>query len=221
MFEQGIQLLFRGGPTMIPLLICAIVSVTIMVERYLALQAAGSGNQLLTQRVRSLVETRRDDEAYTLVSKTPGPVAKILSVAIRSRDLEPRLIEKRLEEFALTETPKLSQRLNLLDTIITISPLLGLLGTVTGMIGAFHVVADPNAAGGPAAITGNVAEALIATATGLAIAIVTLVGYNSLGDRVKSVISNMEIAATQIVNIYSERAAEIELTTHETATARA
>jgi biopolymer transport protein ExbB len=134
-------------------------------------------------------------------------VSDIVVEAIGARTLDPKLIEQRLQEKALVETPKLMKRLSVLDTIITISPLLGLLGTVTGMIRAFHVVGDPSTMNGPAAITGGVAEALIATATGLAIAIVTLVGYNFLGEKVKTLVSTMEIAATQTVNVFSARSA--------------
>jgi biopolymer transport protein ExbB len=219
-FEQGIQFLFRGGPTMVPLVLCAIVSVAVMIERYLVLEAARKGDDGLMPKVRSLLESGRDEDAYQVAISHSGPVAKIAAEAIRNRNLDPKLMERRLEELALVETPKLSQRLNVLDTVITISPLLGLLGTVTGMIGAFHIVGDPNATGGPAAITGNVAEALIATATGLAIAIVTLVGYNSLGDRVKSLVASMELAATQILNIYAARESADQDLRYEVAPAR-
>ncbi len=190
---------------MVPLLLCAIVSVAVMIERSLVLSAAARGSDLIAQHVRDLLEQGRDEEALKFAKDHSGPVAAILASAVQNRNFPPQRLERRLEELALVETPKLSRRLNVLDTIITISPLLGLLGTVTGMIGAFHIVGDPNAAGGPAAITGNVAEALIATATGLAIAIVTLVGYNALGDRVKSIVSAMELAATQAMNVLASR----------------
>ncbi len=109
-------------------------------------------------------------------------------------------LERRLEELALAETPELYRRLGWLDTIITISPLLGLLGTVLGMIGAFRILGATGAAH-PTAITSGVAEALIATATGLAIAIVTLVGYNALSERVRGLLSMLELRATQLVNL--------------------
>jgi biopolymer transport protein ExbB len=129
-----------------------------------------------------------------------GPVSRILLTAVRHRNLAQPQLESLIDEVAVEETPTLARGLNVLDTIVTIAPLLGLLGTVTGMIKAFQVVAIATGMSAPAAITGGVAEALIATATGLAIAIVTLVGYNFLTDQVKAIVSDMEIAATKIVN---------------------
>ena len=101
----------------------------------------------------------------------------------------------------MRETPVLYRRLGILDTIITIAPLLGLLGTVTGMIRSFHVVGAASGMNNVAGVSGGVAEALIATATGLAIAIVTLIGYNYLTEQVKQVIADMEVRATQLMNI--------------------
>jgi biopolymer transport protein ExbB len=105
-----------------------------------------------------------------------------------------------MEEQGTRETAALTQRLSMLDTIITIAPLLGLLGTVTGMISAFHVIAAKEGISTPTAITGGVAEALIATATGLAIAIVTLVGHNQIQERIKGIVADMEARGTAMVN---------------------
>jgi len=188
-----------------PLFVCAILSVAVIIERSVVLARSAKSGQELADRVRQLLEQGRDQLALDATQRADGPVASLLSDAIRHRDLSYNLLEKRLEERALTETPKLTQRLNILDTIITISPLLGLLGTVTGMIAAFHVVGDPSTANGPSAITGGVAEALIATATGLTIAIVTLIGYNSLGEKVKKVVAEMELSSTQVLNVLATR----------------
>jgi biopolymer transport protein ExbB len=207
MFLDGLNFLLKGGPVMWPLFVCAIVSVAVMIERAMALSRAVTGGRDLVERVHTLLKARRDDEALRLAEEREVPVARLMAHAIKNRNKDYRSIERSLEELALRETPLIAQRMGILDTIITIAPLLGLLGTVTGMIKAFHVVGDPSALNGPAAITSGVAEALIATATGLAIAIVTLVGYNALGEKVKAVISSMEIAATEVVNVYADRQA--------------
>ena len=92
----------------------------------------------------------------------------------------------------------------MLDTIITIAPLLGLLGTVTGMISAFHVIAAKEGISTPTAITGGVAEALIATAAGLTIAIFTLIGYNHLQERIKHIVAEIESRGTAMVNVLAD-----------------
>jgi biopolymer transport protein ExbB len=205
MLGDGLKFLLHGGPMMWPLFLCAIVSVAVMIERAVMLRQVSGNAEWLTQHLTHLLEKGQDADLLRAAASHPGPISMMFTEAVKNRDLKADLLELKLEKIALTEAPKLTKRLNILDTIITISPLLGLLGTVTGMIGAFHVVGDPSSLNGPGAITGGVAEALIATATGLAIAIVTLVGYNTLGERVKNVVSSMELAGTDIVNAARER----------------
>ena len=183
-----------------PLLLCAVVAVAVMLERFISINRAARDNEGLTEQVREMLKDGRVNEALQLCEATPGPVPALLANGIRNRDLDSDSIERAMEELALRETPLLHRRLGVLDTVITVAPLLGLLGTVTGMMSTFNVV---GAAGqnNPNAITGGIAEALIATAAGLAIAIVTLVGYNYLTEKVKEIIAEMEIRATQLLNI--------------------
>jgi biopolymer transport protein ExbB len=197
---NGIGFLIKGGPVMWPLFICAILAVTVMIERFIAITKASTDTDELLDQVKSLLNQGKIAEAGRLAEQSTGPVASIFAAGIRSHHLDSDTIERTMEELALRETPMLYKRLGILDTIITIAPLLGLLGTVTGMIKSFHVVgtAGLNNSFG---ITSGVAEALIATATGLAIAIITLIGYNYLTEKVKEVIAEMEIRATQLMNI--------------------
>ncbi|HET6384703.1 MAG TPA: MotA/TolQ/ExbB proton channel family protein [Armatimonadota bacterium] len=199
--QQGFAFLLKGGPVMWPLFACAIISVAVMIERYFALRKAAADDQALLALVRRHLTEGRMDEALDLCEQAPGPIAAMMASGIRNRHLSADAIERAMEELAMQETPALYKRLGVLDTIITLAPLLGLLGTITGMIRAFHVVASVSGLNAPTAITGGVAEALIATACGLTIAIVTLPGYNYLTERVKEIISQMEIAATQLLNI--------------------
>jgi biopolymer transport protein ExbB len=104
---------------------------------------------------------------------------------------------------AQKEIPFLKRRLTILDTIITLAPLLGLLGTVTGMIGSFDVMSQ-SGIGQPHAVTGGVAEALIATATGLLIAIVTLVPYNYFSSRVEKEMEEIEYYASRLELLLGE-----------------
>jgi biopolymer transport protein ExbB len=188
-----------------PLFACAIVSVTVMIERVYVLRRAGAHGDETAERVKSLLIDGRYDEALDAAQGASNPVGRVMAAGIRNRALRPALLEQTLQTAAMKELPALNRRLGILDTIVTLSPLLGLLGTITGMIRAFQVVATASGASAAPAITGGVAEALIATATGLAIAIVTLPVFNGLNERVREIIGEMELYGTQTQTILMER----------------
>jgi len=198
---DAVELLSKGGFAMIPLMVCSIVSITVLIERYIRIKSA--------QRDISQAVTRAEDAIYhgnfevapTVLSVEDSPVARVLIAGIRNAHIGERSAERAMEEQGTREVHALTRWLGSLDTIVTIAPLLGLFGTVTGMISAFHVIAAKEGISTPTAITGGVAEALIATATGLAIAITTLVGYNHLQERVKSVVAEMEARAGMMINV--------------------
>lgn len=198
---NAVELLAKGGYVMIPLMICSVVSVTVMIERFVRIKAA--------QRDVSGVINRAADELYrgnhqvavNLLEVEDSPVARVLAAGVKHAHLGERAAERAMEEQGTRETHQLCRKLGALDTIVTIAPLLGLLGTVTGMISAFHIIAAKEGISTPTAITGGVAEALIATATGLAIAIATLVGYNHLQERIKSIVAEMEARGSAMVNV--------------------
>jgi biopolymer transport protein ExbB len=195
-----LRFLMNGGPIMWPLLACALVALGVIIERWMVIGRAATDTEELLEQVRRHLSEGRIADALALAEGTRGPVASLVASGIRNQDLDADAIERSMEELALRETPVLYKRLGILDTVITIAPLLGLLGTVTGMIKAFNVVGNVGL-NQPMGITGGVAEALIATATGLAIAIVTLIAYNYLTEKVKEIISEMETRATQLLNI--------------------
>jgi len=200
MLRNGLELIRAGGWVMFPLLLLSIVSLTLMIERCLTIREAARNCGPLLDAIRPLVLARQFDKAAALCAKAPGPVARVLGAGLLSHNLPLGDIERTIEEVALRETPVLRHNLGALDTIITMAPLMGLLGTITGMINSFNVVSSAGASA-PTAITGGVAEALIATATGLSIAICTLPIYNYLTEQVRDIISDMEWRATQLLNM--------------------
>lgn len=207
---NGFQLLLKGGPVMWPLFVCAICSVAIIIERNIVLRAVRRRCSGLRKQVHMSLLNSRHRAAQVLVEQRGGPVARVILAALENGHLDRAKLEHLITEVAMEETPGLSRGLSVLDTIVTVAPLLGLLGTVTGMIAAFQVVAISTGVSAPTEITGGVAEALIATATGLAIAIVTLVGYNFLVDQVKAIVGDMEMAATQVINDLDVRMGALE-----------
>lgn len=189
---------------MIPLVALSVASVTVMVERALFIREARAQSEQVVESLRLLLLEGRFDEALAKLNAARGPVAETMRAGIQAHRLPLADIERAMEEVALRQAPLLSHGLGALDTIITMAPLLGLLGTITGMIRSFNVVSTAGSAA-PTAITGGVAEALIATATGLTIAILTLPVYNFLTEKVKEIISDMEVRATQLLNILASR----------------
>jgi biopolymer transport protein ExbB len=199
--QAGIHFLLKGGWVMWPMFLLATIALAVIIERAIMLKRAATDTEELIGKLKQLLHAGQTEEALRLCEAAPGPVAALLANGLRNRHLDNATIERAMEELALRETPELSKRLGILDTIITMAPLLGLLGTITGMIAAFDVVGTGDASQATKAITGGVAEALIATAAGLVIAIGTLPFYNYLSERVKEIISDMETRATQLLNI--------------------
>jgi len=204
---EVVSTLAKGGPVMVPLAVCSMLAATVIIERYLALRNAERGGEELMAAVRRAFRKGDGAEAVARCEEIGGPVANVLAAGLRAHLLGQPPAEA-MEEQALADQRKLNRRLIVLDTVVTLAPLLGLLGTVLGMISAFRII-SVSGTSHPAGITGGVAEALIATATGLAIAIFSLVGYNWCRDKVRQVTEEMELRGTQLENLLA-RAQESE-----------
>jgi biopolymer transport protein ExbB len=203
-FKDALAFLMKGGPVMVPLIGCSIISVAVIIERFIKLRQAAADTSDLIETVEDHIYRGRYEIAAEICRKSGTPVGEVLAAGIAQARRGVSAVQHAMEEQGIREQSKLHVRLGALDTIITIAPLLGLLGTVTGMIRSFHVISTKQGLSTPTAVTGGVAEALIATATGLAIAIATLIAYNYFNERVKYIIEQIELRATQIVNVFSD-----------------
>lgn len=210
LFASAYGIILQGGPVMWPLLFASILALAVAFERMLFFRGVLSGAEEVIESATRRTQAGRIDEARAAALRGGGPIGRVLAAGFDRWQNGAASCEKAMEEQAMVERDSLSRRLVVLDTTITIAPLLGLLGTVVGMISAFDVVGSNNQIGAPTAIMGGVAEALIATATGLGIAIVVLLFFNYLNERVRQVISLMEIAGTRLVNLRYEVEAEEE-----------
>jgi biopolymer transport protein ExbB len=186
-----VQTLAKGGPVMIPLLGCSVVALAVVLER-LAFWWR-QGDHRAAERALELAERGKLDEALEIARRARGVSARVIAAGLA----EPRMPAAAMEAAAQGEMGRLRSYLPVLDTIITLSPLLGLLGTVTGMIAAFGILST-SGMNQPNAITGGVAEALIATAAGLAIAIATLVPYNYFLARAERAMDALERLASRL-----------------------
>jgi biopolymer transport protein ExbB len=195
-----IDIIVKGGIVMIPLLACSLVSLALTIERLIFWGKIRS--QKAVQNMLALVEAGEFDKALKVGRDSPHPIARVMTAGLAHRNPAPA---KAMEAAAQAQIPVLKSRLGTLDTIITLAPLLGLLGTVVGMIGSFDIMSE-GGMGQPHAITGGVAEALIATATGLLIAIVTLIPYNYFNSRVEKEVDAMEHFSSSLELLLHEQA---------------
>lgn len=184
-----INLFHQGGLVMYPLLACSIIAITILVERVRMYNSSKSDLDTLKVKVSELVPQGKWAELRDICVADGGVAAELVETAAA----QPHDVDKQtqaLQGAAGAIAARLRAHLNYLETIVTLAPLLGLLGTVTGMIGSFSVLSVSD--GELFAITGGVGEALIATATGLCVAIITLVIHAYLVQREDNLVSEME-----------------------------
>jgi len=189
------ELMIKGGPVMWPLLACSIAALAVVFERLLFWLFVGlRKNQPLINRIFTLTEEGDFETAIQEGEASKCLVTRILTAGLAHRNYG---LVQSLEAAAMFEIEKMKRSLSVLDTIITLAPLLGILGTVTGIIASFDLL---GAAGleDPKAVTGGIAQALITTAAGLAIAIVALLPYNALVRKVEKVTRHIE----QLVTCY-------------------
>ncbi|HEY1372775.1 MAG TPA: MotA/TolQ/ExbB proton channel family protein [Candidatus Binatia bacterium] len=182
----------KGGIIMIPLLLASVISLAVTIERLMFWRKIGS-KAAAEEMLRDVAEGNLS-EALRQARESIIPTVRVLAAGL----LQPNpSYSKAMEVAAQAEVPTLKRRLVVLDTVITLAPLLGLLGTITGMIGSFGIMSEAGL-GQPHAVTGGVAEALIATATGLLIAIVTLIPYNYFSARADREMEDIEYFASRM-----------------------
>jgi len=196
--------LTNGGPVFLLILLAGAVAIVVFIERFFHCHRAQINSTEFLNGVRHVL--RRDNvvEAISICDATPGPVARLVKTAILNRDNGRERVRESLEEAGLAEVPRLEEKLNLLATIAQLAPLLGLFGTVLGLMSTFLELQKL----GPTAHAGDLSEgiqkALICCAAGLAVSIPAHAAYNYLVSRVNSIVLDMERAATEIVNIVTD-----------------
>src|SRR5262245_7370434 len=190
-----IELFQKGGPVMWPLLATSLVTLAVVIERLLFV--AREWRRREPQAVEALFRAAERADLRGAVAAGRGsadPVARSLANALEHRD---ESFSSAMLRAANLELKRWNRGLSVLDTAVTLAPLLGLLGTVTGMIHAFGLLGG-HELDAPAAITGGIAEALIATAFGLSIAIVALIPFNFLNAALEEMRHDLEDAASRI-----------------------
>ena len=176
---------------MIPIIACSLFALTISIERLIYFKNFGASRFAL--KMLSLVEQEKFTDALAVAEQTPSPVLRVMSAGIHQRGSSPT---KAMEAAAILELTKMKRGLSTLDTVITLGPLLGLLGTIIGMIDSFGIMSE-SGLGNPHAVTGGVAEALICTAAGIFVAVTTLIPYNFFLARIEQETEKIEHYSTK------------------------
>lgn len=200
------EIIIAGGPIMWPILLCSVLAAAIMLERLWTLQRKRVIPRELTDRVWKLVETRTLNDRHIEALSRNSPLGRVLAAGLANRHQGRDIMKEAIEDTGRHVVHELERFLNALGTIAAISPLLGLLGTVIGMIQAFDSITSQGV-GDPKVLSGGIGVALITTAAGLLVAIPALVGFRYLRGVVDFLVIEMEKEAMKLVQAFDRSGA--------------
>ena len=193
------EIVRAGGPLMWPLILCSIGAAAIILERLWTLQDKRVLPPELARKVWQLVEADQINHKVNGALEQNSPLGRVLAAGLASRHRPRTIVMERLEDTGRHVVYELERFLNTLGTIAVISPLLGLLGTVTGIIHSFNAI-EAGGVGDPRMLSGGIAQALIATAAGMCVAIPALFSYRYLRGRVDRIVIEMEKEAIRLAD---------------------
>jgi biopolymer transport protein ExbB len=201
------EIVKAGGIMMGPIILASIVAAAIFLERLWTLQSKRVMPAELTQKVWRWVEQRQIQDKHIVALQQNSPLGKILAAGLLNRYRDRTVIRESIEDTGRHVVHELERFIGTLGTIASMSPLMGLLGTVFGMIRTFNAITTAGI-GNPATLAGGIAEALITTAAGLTVAIPALMAYKYLRGRVATLVVQMEKEAIKLVEAIEIQAAQ-------------
>jgi biopolymer transport protein ExbB len=201
-----ISFLAKGGPLVIPIIFCSILSFALICERFYRLHEARLKDPLFIERIKEMLKQDKRREALQYCTTAKSPIGNILARGIeKSHNNSRDELEKALSHASQMELRQLDRYLPTLATIANITPLLGLFGTVTGMINAFMVIQNLGGKVNASVLAGGIWEALLTTALGLGVAIPTLIAYNYFVGRVENFAHEMQDSSIRFLEIIHEK----------------
>ncbi len=206
-----IDLFMQGGILMWPILLCSVVGLAITIERFFALRRADIDTREFMDIMRQVLRQNRIREAIEICDETEAPVARIMKAGILKHDRSKDDIREAIEDAGRFEIPRLERYLPALATCANIAPLLGLLGTVSGMIKAFAQIQNLRGQVNPSDLAEGIGNALITTAGGLFVAIPIIVVHNYFVTRVDSMVVEMELSSSELIELLTARRGEREI----------
>jgi len=203
-FGQLLTYFRQGGPVMWPLLFFSLLGLTFIIERYIALaKARVNVNEFLTRIRKALLVNRNVKEAIKVCEQYKGPVASVMKAGLLRYGHTREDIEKTIENASLFELDRLERGMGVLATTANVAPMLGFLGTVTGMIKSFATLAAQGLTN-PGKVAAGISEALITTATGLIIAIPVQLAFNWYTTKINKFVREIETATNMLMETFIE-----------------
>jgi len=198
------EMTVKGGWVMIPIALCSVIAVVIIIERFIVLSRSKTNTRHLMMKLKSLIIKGNKEEAVNLCDETPGPAARVLKEGLLYSHREKEAIQDAIESAGSREVFRLERYLGVLATVAGVAPLLGFLGTVTGMIRAFMQIERLSGNVNASVLAGGIWEALITTAAGLIVGIPAFIFYNYLMTRVQRLVYEIESSSNELLGLLLE-----------------
>lgn len=193
----------HGGPVMWLIIFCSIVALLIILERWFHLHRAQINVGELLNGLINVLKKGNILEAISLCEETPGPISHVLRAVILRYAQDDKDLKQAAINASLDEIPRMERRMNIIATIAYIAPMLGLLGTVLGMIDAFQIIQVNGAFTNAIGLSNAVWKALLTTAAGLCVAIPCNIAYNYLVSRIQTIVTEIDKASSEIIYFFT------------------
>ncbi|MFN3760989.1 MAG: MotA/TolQ/ExbB proton channel family protein [Algoriphagus aquaeductus] len=200
-----LDLLLKGGYMMIPLYLLFVLAIFIFIQKLITLNKAAKTPSYLMDQVKVLVQSGQIEKAKILCAGENTPVANMIAKGIDRIGSPLKNIEVSIENVGKIEIYKLEKNLGLLATVSGAAPMIGFLGTVTGMIQAFISIAQEEGNVSPKLLSMGIYEAMITTAAGLVVGIIAYLGYNYLVTQVSKLVHNMEYTSIEFIDLLQDK----------------
>ncbi len=191
----------KGGYLMYPLIFCSVLSLAVIIERAISLSRSTLFRAPFLERIKEFLSRGKILEAVEFCEKHNSPLSRVIKVGLLHHDRSRENIKEAMEIQISEEIPQLEKFLGILATLSAVSPLLGLLGTVSGMVRVFSAIEEAGGQVDPGTLAGGIWEALLTTVLGLLVAIPSLIAYNYFTSRLRSIVGEMELASGNLLDI--------------------
>ncbi|MGE5796866.1 MAG: MotA/TolQ/ExbB proton channel family protein [Ignavibacteria bacterium] len=202
-----LSMFLKGGVIMWPILLCSIIGLAVIIDRYIVLRKAKINVPAFMVRIRGSIKKKDISGAIGYCMEEKSPIANIVRKGLKKYKLGHERVKEAIENAGSQEVSKLEKGLPVLATVAGIAPLLGFLGTVTGMISAFMIIEELQGTVNPSDLAGGIWEALITTAFGLMVGIPALAFYNYFLNAVKKLVGDMEAVANDVIDVVQDSSA--------------